>query len=78
MMRKPIYLSATCAVFVAVAVFAWLQNTPVASRNSNASASLLPHGSLMAAETAKTPAMSSTEMMINYNRPLSVEQWDAF
>jgi hypothetical protein len=42
------------------------------------SASLLPHRSPLVAEAATTPAMSPTEMMINYNRPLPVERWDAF
>ena len=62
-MRKPIYFSGTCALFVAVAIFVWSQNAPVFSRTNTASPSLLP---------------SSTEMMSNDSRPLPVEQWDAF
>ena len=73
-MRKLIYFSGTCALVAAAAIFVWSQNSLVSSRTNTASASVLPHGSLLASATAKTPAMSSTEMMINYNRPLSVEQ----
>jgi hypothetical protein len=76
-MRKPIYFIGACAL-VAAASFVWSQNALVSSRGNTGSASLLPHRSLLVAEAATTPAMSPTEMTINYNRPLPVEQWDAF
>ena len=38
-MRKPIYLTGTCALFVAVAIFVWSQNAPVFSRTNTASSS---------------------------------------
>ncbi len=74
-MRKLIYFSGTCALFVAVAIFVWSHNAPVFSRTNTASSSLLPQGSVLATEAATTPVTSSTEMM---SRPLPVEQWDAF
>ena len=74
-MRKLIYFSGTCAIVAAAAIFVWSQSAPVSSRTNTASASLLPHGSRLAAEAATTPITSSTEMM---SRPLPVEQWDAF
>ena len=77
-MRKPIYFIGACALVAAAAIFVWSQNVLVSSRADTASASLLPHRSPLAAEAATTPAMSPTEMTINYNRPLPVEQWDAF
>ena len=76
-MRKPIYFIGACAL-VAAATFVWSHNALVSSRADTGSASLLPHRSLLLAEAATTPAMSAIEMMINYNRPLPVEQWDAF
>jgi hypothetical protein len=72
-MRKQIYFIGACALVAAAAIFVWSQNALVSSRANTASASPLP-----VAEAAATPAMSPTEMMINYNRPLPVEQWDAF
>ena len=33
-MRKPIYLTGTCALFVAVAIFVWSQNALVFSRTT--------------------------------------------
>jgi hypothetical protein len=75
-MRKPIYFIGACAL-AAAAIFVWSQNALVSSHANTASASLLPHRSLLVEEAATTPAMSPTEMMINYNRPLPVEQWDA-
>lgn len=62
-MRKPIYFSGAGALAAAVTIFVWF--------------SLLPHQGLFVAEAAMS-VMSSTEMMTNYNRPLPVEQWDAF
>lgn len=77
-MRKLIYISGTCVLVAAAAFFVWSQNEIVSSRANIPSASLVSQGTLLAAEAATTPAMSSTETMINYNSPLSVEQWDAF
>jgi len=77
-MRKPIYFIGASALVAAAAIFVWSQNALVSSRANNASASLLPHRSPLVAEAATTPVMSPTEMMINYNRPLPVERWDAF
>jgi hypothetical protein len=62
-MRKPIYFSGAGALVAAATIFVW--------------SSLLPHQAVLVAEAA-TSVMSSTEMTINYNRPLPVEQWDAF
>jgi hypothetical protein len=76
-MRRPIYFIGACAL-AAVATFVWSQNALVSSGANSALATFLPHRSLLAAAAATTPAMSPTEMMNNYNRPLPVEQWDAF
>ena len=77
-MRKPIYSIGACALVAAAGIFVWSQNALVSSRANTASAYLLPHRSPLVAEAATTTAMSPTEMMINYNRTLPVEQWDAF
>ena len=77
-MRKPIYSIGACALVAAGAIFVWSHNALVPSRANVASAFLLPHRSPLVAEAATTLAMSPTEMMINYNRPLPVEQWDGF
>ena len=76
-MQKPIYFIGTCAL-VAAAVLVWLQPALVASRANTASASHLSHRSPLVAQAATTPAMSPTQMAINYNKPLPVERWDAF
>ncbi len=73
-MQKPIYFMGACAL-VAAATIAWWQGALVASRVNTAAASLLPRA-LSLAETATTAAVSPTEMMVNYNRPLPVEHWD--
>jgi hypothetical protein len=72
-MRKPIYFIGACALVAAAAIFVWSPNAFVASRATTASASLVP-----VAEAATTRGMPPTEVMINYNKPLPVEQWDAF
>jgi hypothetical protein len=77
-MRKPIYFIGACALLAAAAMLVWSQDALVSSRANTASASLLAHRSPLLAEAATAPAMSPTEMMINYNRPLPVEQWDTF
>ena len=41
-----------------------------------AAALLLSNWSPWTAEAATTSTMSPTEMMINYNRPLPVENWE--
>jgi cell division protein FtsN len=59
-------------------------NSPVASKfviaiavaGMIAAAFLLSHRSPSVAEAATTSAMSPTEMMVNYNRPLRVENWE--
>ena len=77
-MRKSIYFTGACALVAAAAIFVWSQDALVSSRANTASASVLPHRSFLVAEASTTPAMSPTEMMANYNKPLPVEQWDAF
>ncbi len=77
-MRKLIYFNGACVLVAAAAIFVWSQIAPVSSHTNTASPSLLPQGSVSAAEAATTPTMSSSEKMINYNNPLPVEQWDAF
>ena len=77
-MRKLIYFTGTCALVAAAAIFVWSQSALVSSRTNTASASLLSHGSLLAAEAATTSITSSPEVMSNDSRPLPVEQWDAF
>jgi len=73
-MMKLMYFSGTCVLVAAAVIFVWSQGALVSSRTNTASASLLPHGSRLAAEAATTPITPSTEM----SRPLPVEQWDAF
>jgi len=77
-MRKPIYLIGACALVATAAIFVWSPNALVSSRANTASAFILPHRSPLVTEAATAPAMSPTDMMINYNRPLPVEQWDTF
>ena len=77
-MRKLTYFYGTCVLVAAAAIFVWSRNAPVSSHTNAASPSLLPQRSDLAAEAATTPAMSSTEKMIDSNSPLPVEQWDAF
>jgi hypothetical protein len=76
-MRKLIYISTTCAL-AAATIFVWSQNVLVSSRTNPASVSVVSHASLLAPATATTPMVSPTEIVINYNRPLPAEQWDAF
>ena len=76
-MRKLIYISATCAL-AAATIFVWSQNALVSSRTNSASVPVVAQGSLLAPEAATTPMTSPAEIMINYNKPLPVEQWDAF
>jgi len=52
-MRKLIYFSGTCALVAAAAIFVWSQNSLVSSRTNTASASVLPHGSLLASATGE-------------------------
>ena len=64
-MREPIISIAVCALVAAAAIFA--------------GSSHLRYPSLVAVEAATTgSAMSSTEMTNKYDKPLPVEQWDAF
>lgn len=73
MMRKPIYLVAACA-FAAAAILVWSQDAIISSRANTDS--LLAHEP--PAEAAMTAAISPIEMTRAYNRPLPVEQRDAF
>jgi hypothetical protein len=76
-MRKQIYISATCAL-AAATIFVWSQNALVSSRTDSASVPVVAQGSLLAPEAATSSMTSPTEMMINYSKPLPVEQWDAY
>jgi uncharacterized membrane protein len=64
-MRKMIYLVGAVAIAVVAAGYVWSHSTQIPSPRR-----------VMATEAASM--VSLTEMMINYKRPLSVEQWDAF
>lgn len=64
-MTKPTYFIGAYALVAAAAIVV--------------GASLLRHQSLVVVEAATTgSAMQSTEMTINNDKPLRVEQWDAF
>jgi hypothetical protein len=74
-MTKPIYLIGVCALVMSAAIFVWLQDAVSSQRDHTGS--VPKQGSLLAAEAAPTsPTLS--QMMFNLNRPLPVEQWDAF
>jgi len=75
-MTKPIYVIGTCALAITAAALVW-SHSPVFSWHGN-TASVLAHASPVAAGAATTPTRSPSEMMINDNRPLPLEQWDAF
>jgi len=64
-MRKMIYLIGAVAIAVVAAGYVWSPSTQIPSPQR-----------VMATEAAAM--ISPPEMMINYNRPLPVEQWDAF
>jgi hypothetical protein len=76
-MRKPIYLVGACAL-LAAAGFVWSQSALVSSRAHTVSASFVPQQSRSQVVTPTAPAISPTEMMVSYNRPLPAHQWDAF
>jgi hypothetical protein len=61
-MKNHLTLIGACAL-VAAAIFV---SAPAGQFSSRADT----------AEAATMPQMSPTDMMINYDRPLSVEQWD--
>jgi hypothetical protein len=64
-MRKPIFCIGVCALIAAVAIFA--------------GSSLVRYPSPLAVEAATAgSAMLSTEMTAKDDKPLPVEQWDAF
>ncbi len=72
-MRKIIYFAGAFAIVVATA-YGWSYSTQVSSHR----ASLIPTPHLAAEAATPITPMSPTEITINYNRPLPVEQWDAF
>ena len=63
-MEKLVYICGT-SVLAAVAILVWLENTPVSSRAASAPVPVISQGSLPAGDASS-------------NRPLPVEQWDAF
>jgi len=64
-MRKMIYVVGAVAIAVVATGYVWSHSTQIPSLQR-----------VMATEAASMT--SPTEMMTNYNRPLPVEQWDAF
>ena len=64
-MRKMIYSVGAVAIALVAAGNGWSHSTQIPSPQR-----------VMAAEAASM--ISPTEMMMNYNRPLPVEQWGAF
>jgi hypothetical protein len=64
-MRKMIYLVGAVAIAVVAAGYVWSPSTQIPSPQR-----------VMATEVASM--ISPTEIMTNSNRPLPVEQWDAF
>ena len=65
-MKNQTYFIGSCAFFIAAAIFVWSLNAVVSSRANTGSLS------------ASAQATPSNETMLKYNRPLPVEQWDAF
>ena len=74
-MRNVVYITATC-VLVAAAIFFSVQSAIFSSRTNATSA--VTDGSALAAESPTTQKTSPVEMMINHNRLMPAEQWDAF
>jgi hypothetical protein len=74
-MRKIIYFAGAFAIAVGAA-YVWSYSTHVSSHNT-ASVIVIPHRAA-APEARPIASISPTEMMINNNKPLPVEQWDAF
>jgi hypothetical protein len=63
-MRGPMYFIGAYALVAAATIFVWSH--------------FVPDRSLSVAEAATASSGSSTEMTVNHQSPLPVEQWDAF
>ena len=65
-MKNQAYVIGSWAFIIAVAIVLWSLNAVISSPANTG------------AMSASAPATSSNETMFKYNRPLPVEQWDAF
>lgn len=76
-MRKPIYFIGAWALAIA-AIVAWSQPALVSSKVNTAWAFISSQRPSSQAATPTTRAISPTDITISYDKPLPVEQWDAF